>query len=204
MIFYKIKKLFNKKDAFQEPNVIDRFLEKTALRLIPHRVKPNHITVFRYITIPFVIFFILFDFHVIALIIFLFAVFSDALDGAIARTRNSITEWGKIHDPIADKILIGVVGSYLVVKYLSVIIIASIIIIELIIIISALYRRNRQKKLIGALLPGKIKMALQSLALILLLFYSLTTFPLLLNFAEALLYLAIFFALISIFIYKSL
>lgn len=42
-----------------------------------------------------------------ALLVFLAAIFTDRLDGQIARSRNLITDFGKIADPIADKALIG-------------------------------------------------------------------------------------------------
>ncbi|MBX2992737.1 MAG: CDP-alcohol phosphatidyltransferase family protein [Bacteroidetes bacterium] len=42
------------------------------------------------------------------------AALTDKLDGALARKYNEITEWGKILDPLADKIGIGVVAVVLV------------------------------------------------------------------------------------------
>lgn len=39
----------------------------------------------------------------------LFAVGTDFLDGYLARKRNEITEFGKIIDPVADKIIVGIV-----------------------------------------------------------------------------------------------
>ena len=41
----------------------------------------------------------------IALLVFLAASFTDYLDGVIARNRNLITDFGKLMDPLADKIL---------------------------------------------------------------------------------------------------
>ncbi|MEI6535457.1 MAG: CDP-diacylglycerol--glycerol-3-phosphate 3-phosphatidyltransferase [Verrucomicrobiaceae bacterium] len=40
-----------------------------------------------------------------ALVIFLVASFTDYLDGEIARRRNLVTDFGKLMDPLADKIL---------------------------------------------------------------------------------------------------
>lgn len=43
--------------------------------------------------------------HTLALLVFLVATFTDYLDGQIARRRNLITDFGKLMDPLADKIL---------------------------------------------------------------------------------------------------
>lgn len=44
--------------------------------------------------------------HIAALILFIFASFTDYLDGFFARKTNSVSIFGEIIDPIADKILI--------------------------------------------------------------------------------------------------
>ena len=46
-----------------------------------------------------------------ALLIFLLACLTDFLDGWVARRRNEISDFGKIMDPVADKILI--IGAFL-------------------------------------------------------------------------------------------
>ena len=43
----------------------------------------------------------------IAVVLFVVSIFTDKLDGDIARARGLITSFGKIADPIADKLLIG-------------------------------------------------------------------------------------------------
>ena len=43
----------------------------------------------------------------IAVGLFVLAIATDGVDGAIARKRNQVTDLGKLLDPIADKVLIG-------------------------------------------------------------------------------------------------
>ena len=42
-----------------------------------------------------------------AAILFVFSIATDSLDGYLARSRNLVTDLGKLLDPIADKVLIG-------------------------------------------------------------------------------------------------
>ena len=72
---------------------------------------PNKLTVARVIAVPFfVAAYMLGTMTVscfwIALVIFIVASFTDMLDGKIARKRNLVTNFGKIMDPLADKILV--------------------------------------------------------------------------------------------------
>jgi CDP-diacylglycerol---glycerol-3-phosphate 3-phosphatidyltransferase len=187
-----------------QPNIFDRFFEKTILRLIPVWIKPNHLTVFRYITVPFILVLLVFEYYLIALVIFVFSAFSDMFDGSIARTRNNITEWGKLNDPIADKLLIGATGGVLILRYIGLILTLIVLGIEAIILLVAFYKKIKKKKMTSALFPGKVKMVLQSIALGLLFLYSIWPFVLILVTAEVLFYLAIFFALISLFVYGSI
>jgi CDP-diacylglycerol--glycerol-3-phosphate 3-phosphatidyltransferase len=47
------------------------------------------------------------NWRIVAFAIFATAVITDRLDGALARTYDLVTEFGKLADPIADKALIG-------------------------------------------------------------------------------------------------
>lgn len=69
---------------------------------------PNKLTMLRICLIPFFVacFYLPFDFSMyIAAAVFLGAYITDAVDGHIARSRNLITDFGKLMDPIADKLL---------------------------------------------------------------------------------------------------
>lgn len=69
----------------------------------------NKLTMLR-IALTFVFMFFLFCnglwAKVASLVIFLFAALSDFLDGLIAHRRNMVTDFGRLMDPIADKILV--------------------------------------------------------------------------------------------------
>ncbi len=67
---------------------------------------PNKLTMGRIIAVPFFIAAYMTGYFVIALIIFIAASFTDMLDGKIARSRGLVTNFGKIMDPLADKILV--------------------------------------------------------------------------------------------------
>lgn len=71
---------------------------------------PNKLTVLRIILVPFFVFFLLADFvphrYLFALLIFCAASYTDHLDGKIARRDHLITNFGKLMDPLADKILV--------------------------------------------------------------------------------------------------
>ncbi|MBR2673884.1 MAG: CDP-diacylglycerol--glycerol-3-phosphate 3-phosphatidyltransferase [Mogibacterium sp.] len=67
---------------------------------------PNKLTVLRMIMVPFFIAAFMSENYLIALVIFAAASLTDLFDGQIARKYNLITNFGKIMDPLADKILV--------------------------------------------------------------------------------------------------
>jgi cardiolipin synthase len=74
---------------------------------------PNIITLFRIVTIPIIVITFYFDdlvlAHRIGALLFAMASLSDFFDGFIARKFNLISGFGKMFDPIADKVLVGTV-----------------------------------------------------------------------------------------------
>ncbi|MDR3526117.1 MAG: CDP-diacylglycerol--glycerol-3-phosphate 3-phosphatidyltransferase [Rhizomicrobium sp.] len=78
---------------------------------------PNILTVFRIILVPvFAVAFVLpgDTARLVAFAVFSIAGISDALDGFAARKLNAGSEFGRMLDPIADKILVGVALMMLV------------------------------------------------------------------------------------------
>lgn len=74
---------------------------------------PNAITVARIILAPIFVWLLLADngengaLRWVAGVLFILAIATDGIDGAIARRRNLVTDLGKLLDPIADKVLTG-------------------------------------------------------------------------------------------------
>lgn len=70
---------------------------------------PNILTLIRILLVPVLVVVLLGETEngdLWAAIVFALASVTDAMDGYLARTRNAITTFGKLMDPIADKLLI--------------------------------------------------------------------------------------------------
>ncbi|NLC31670.1 MAG: CDP-alcohol phosphatidyltransferase family protein [Clostridiales bacterium] len=68
---------------------------------------PNILTLLRLVLIPvYWVFMMVKDNETAALIVFISASVTDLLDGYIARKHNQVTDWGKLFDPVADKLMV--------------------------------------------------------------------------------------------------
>jgi CDP-diacylglycerol--glycerol-3-phosphate 3-phosphatidyltransferase/cardiolipin synthase len=67
---------------------------------------PNKLTIARVVVVPIFIVLFLFNYHLIAFAVFILAALTDLIDGQIARKYNLVSNFGKIMDPLADKILV--------------------------------------------------------------------------------------------------
>ena len=65
---------------------------------------PNILTICRFLLIPFVIFNIFTENYILAFIFFTLSGLTDIADGFIARKFNLISNFGKLMDPLADKL----------------------------------------------------------------------------------------------------
>lgn len=179
----------------------DKILNVLILRFIPHTVHPNHVTALRFLLTPVVLYFIITEQYGIGIPFFLFTAATDAIDGALARTRNQITQRGIVLDPLADKFLIGSVVVVLAFRYVNIYVAVAVIAMELLIIISALayHRYRRRRNIPPANWWGKTKMFLQVIAVFLVLLGLLIKFPLLIQIASFVFGGAVVFALMSLF-----
>lgn len=65
---------------------------------------PNYLTILRLILIPIIFILIVFEQYTLSFLFFVAANITDILDGYIARKYHLITDWGKLMDPLADKL----------------------------------------------------------------------------------------------------
>ncbi len=65
---------------------------------------PNILTVIRFIFIPSIVISLIYDNYLLALTLFTLSSLTDVLDGKIARKYNAISDFGKLMDPLADKL----------------------------------------------------------------------------------------------------
>ena len=125
---------------------------------------PNKLTMGRVISVPVFIFLYLKGFYIFAFFMFIIASVTDALDGHIARKNNLVTNFGKIMDPLADKILVYSAFSMMVAdgtipSWTLIIILCREFLIAGVRTVAA-----SNGVVIAADLPGKIKTVLQMIA----------------------------------------
>ena len=111
--------------------------------------------------------------YIIAGILFIIASLTDFLDGHIARSRNLVTDFGKVMDAIADKVLVN--GILIILAYDGFISVAiPVIIITRDIFVDSFKMASGNKgKVVGASIAGKIKTICMMIGMSLTLFYNL-------------------------------
>lgn len=135
---------------------------------------PNKLTMLRVILIPFFCVFLCmagFGWQVIATVIFLIASVTDLLDGYIARRDNLVTDFGKLVDPIADKLLITSAMIFMVAQgRMSAAVVLIFVAREFIVSAFRMLAASRGT-VIAADKLGKYKTATQTAAIVLLMLF---------------------------------
>ncbi len=135
--------------------------------------------------------------YIIAGVIFLIASLSDFIDGNLARKYHLVTDFGKVMDAIADKVLVN--GVLIVLAYNGFINVAIpvIIITRDIFVDSIKMVAGNKGKAVGASILGKVKTICMMSGLTLVFFYNLPFELININVASGLLYLATILSVIS-------
>lgn len=135
--------------------------------------------------------------YIIAGILFILASITDFLDGFIARKYNLITDFGKLIDAIADKILVNSVLIILASQGFIHPIIPVVIIVRDSIVNSIKMLAASKGKVVAAIKSGKIKTACLMVGIALTLFYNLPFELFNLRIADFLLFVAAVMSIIS-------
>ncbi len=111
--------------------------------------------------------------YIIAGVLFLIGSVTDFLDGYIARKNNLVTDFGKVMDAIADKVLVN--GVLIILAYDKFIPLAvPVIIITRDIIVDSIKMASGAKgKVVAASWPGKIKTICMMIGVTLVFFYNM-------------------------------
>lgn len=166
---------------------------------------PNKLTTMRMALVPVFIVLYLMDYHYIAAAVFIAASLTDFLDGHLARKHNLVTNFGKIMDPLADKLLVTsalvcMVQTGVVPGWMVIVILAREFAITGLRSVAA-----SEGVVIAAAWSGKIKTVTQMIAIIFLLIgnwpFELIAVP----FAQIMLWIAVIMTVYSgaEYIYKS-
>lgn len=142
--------------------------------------------------------------YIIAGILFIIASLTDFLDGYIARKYNLVTDFGKLIDAIADKILVNSVLIILAAQGFIHPIIPVIIIIRDSVVNSIKMLAASKGKVVAAIKSGKIKTACLMVGIVLTLFYNLPFELWNVSVAKVLLFIATILSVISGVQYYSL
>lgn len=172
---------------------------------------PNKLTLSRVIAIPlFIVFFVLGTlgngihynginiYRAMASAIFVAASITDYFDGKIARERNLITNFGKLMDPLADKMLV-ITAMMLLTESKEVNYLCTLIVVLRELTISSIRLIALEKGIvIAASIWGKLKTSTQMVSLVLILFHFYIINNLAYYITYGLFYLSTVFVIISL------
>lgn len=171
---------------------------------LPEKITPNYFTFLRLILIPLVLWFIAVGNFSLAFVVFLIAGLCDSIDGSLARTRNQITELGKLLDPLADKMLFGLSALFVLYYYPLPGLLLIVILFDMIALATAVtHSIISREKSISANWPAKIKMFTEVVALLIIMIYLILLVPWLFYLSAGLLLIALFFQLVSFIFYLA-
>src|ERR1700731_1676523 len=128
---------------------------------------PNFLTVVRILLVPVLVVALLGHAHygdIFAAIVFALASLTDFVDGYLARARDSITTFGKLMDPLADKLLIIAALISLVSLHRLAAWIAMVIITRELAVTVLRLGASGAGAVVGASMLGKVKGGLQTAA----------------------------------------
>ncbi len=135
--------------------------------------------------------------YFIAGVLFVIASLTDFIDGYLARKYNQVTDFGKMIDAIADKVLVNSILIILASTGFISAIIAVIIVVRDIVVDSIKMIAGNKGNVVSAIKSGKLKTTCLMIGLTLTLFYNLPFELLNLRVADAFLVIATILSVVS-------
>lgn len=108
--------------------------------------------------------------YILAGIFFVIASLTDMLDGKIARKYNMVTDFGKMMDAIADKILVNGVLIFLAYNHNIPVVVPVVVILRDTVVDAIKMASGNKGKVVAASMAGKVKTACMMVGLTLVLF----------------------------------
>ncbi len=133
---------------------------------------PNILTAIRFVLIPIFAYYLISGNYYTAVFLFLLGGLTDILDGFIARKFNLITSWGKLADPLADKLMqiTALVILTIVKRVISPELLAIVIAKEIFMGIGSILLYKQKKYVVSANWYGKMATVVFYFAIIMIIF----------------------------------
>lgn len=133
---------------------------------------PNILTIIRFLMIPIFAYFLCQREYFTAGLLFLLAGLTDVLDGFIARKFNQITPWGKLADPLADKLMqiTALVILTFVLNFIPPIILVVVLAKELFMVAGSVVLYKQNDYVVSANWYGKLATVVFYFAIIMIIF----------------------------------
>jgi CDP-diacylglycerol--glycerol-3-phosphate 3-phosphatidyltransferase len=129
----------------------------------------NLISLMRAMMVFPAIFAIMAHLNILAASIFVTAFLSDLADGLLARKMNDVSEWGKVIDPLADKIFVGfVVLAMAYYEYIPWWFVVAILARDIVIVLAGIWATRKFKVVLPSNYPGKAAVLVISVTLFLI------------------------------------
>lgn len=135
---------------------------------------PNILTVMRLVIIPFFGIYLYHERYYLAVILFLLGGLTDILDGYIARKFNMVTSWGKLADPMADKLMqITALVLLTIQQKIPTIILVIVMLKETLMGIGSLLLYKQENFVVSANWYGKLATVIFYFAIVAIIFFDL-------------------------------
>ena len=131
---------------------------------------PNILTIIRFLLIPIIVIFAFEDNYIATIVVLTISGLTDVLDGYIARKFNFISNFGKLMDPLADKMTqVALLGTLAIQKIIPVWIIVIVIIKEFLMVSGASFLYGKEL-IVSSKWYGKLTTVLFYIAIVCSLF----------------------------------